>query len=356
MPLTKKCRHARAKVPCRCAWWGDTRIAGVRTWHNLGTDYQQARRRYGALQDAAAQGLVPARVEKGSPTGFATVGARWYAVSESRVRGSTIRAYRTLLDHAKRYFGDTEVATITAADLAEMAAALLATGLSVSYVKNIRGVALKVLGHAVDGAHIAAVPSMRRHRLVLDREPHFLTVPQLQAVLPHLPADWRNLAVFGYFSGLRPGEILALTREAFDGDICKVRHTLEHATNAIGPAKTRSGRRDVLLDEQALIAATRSAGWESGERLWPQTHRTLAKWWQRAVAKAGLPHCPPHALRHSNVALRIAAGQNIQYISEQLGHANAGFTLKVYGHLMPRAHDRNRLGETFTQLAEADAA
>jgi len=41
-----------------------------------------------------------------------------------------------------------------------------------------------------------------------------------------------------------------------------------------------------------------------------------------------------HDLRHTNVSLRIEQGQNIVYISRQIGHSSVKTSLDVYGHLM----------------------
>src|SRR5262245_34968209 len=43
-----------------------------------------------------------------------------------------------------------------------------------------------------------------------------------------------------------------------------------------------------------------------------------------------------HDLRHTYASQLIAAGKELHYIQEQLGHHKASFTLTVYGHLLPR--------------------
>jgi len=53
----------------------------------------------------------------------------------------------------------------------------------------------------------------------------------------------------------------------------------------------------------------------------------------RVLKAAGLPRIRFHDLRHSAAALRLAQGDNLKIIQELLGHASAGFTLQVYGHL-----------------------
>ncbi|MFG1875225.1 hypothetical protein ACGFIV_10340 [Sphaerisporangium sp. NPDC049003] len=38
----------------------------------------------------------------------------------------------------------------------------------------------------------------------------------------------------------------------------------------------------------------------------------------------------------------LAGGVSVKEFAEYLGHADLGFTLRVYAHLMPGSHDRAR--------------
>jgi integrase len=63
------------------------------------------------------------------------------------------------------------------------------------------------------------------------------------------------------------------------------------------------------------------------------------------VRAAGLAPLRPHDLRHTAVALWIAAGANPKEVSVRAGHTSVSFTLDRYGHLFP-GHDaelRDRL-------------
>lgn len=49
-----------------------------------------------------------------------------------------------------------------------------------------------------------------------------------------------------------------------------------------------------------------------------------------------------HALRHYFASVLLDAGENIKVLSSYLGHADPGFTLRIYTHLMPSTDGRAR--------------
>ena len=56
----------------------------------------------------------------------------------------------------------------------------------------------------------------------------------------------------------------------------------------------------------------------------------------RTIAKrAGLPLIRLHDLRHSYATAALADGVPIKVLSQRIGHADVGVTLKIYAHVMP---------------------
>jgi integrase len=49
-----------------------------------------------------------------------------------------------------------------------------------------------------------------------------------------------------------------------------------------------------------------------------------------------------HVLRHTYASVLLDAGESIEALSLYLGHADPGFTLRVYTHLLPSSEDRTR--------------
>ncbi len=63
-----------------------------------------------------------------------------------------------------------------------------------------------------------------------------------------------------------------------------------------------------------------------------------------------------HALRHFYASTLLDAGESIKALSEHLGHADPGFTLRTYTHLMPNSAERTRkaIDATFDRITPPD--
>jgi integrase len=62
--------------------------------------------------------------------------------------------------------------------------------------------------------------------------------------------------------------------------------------------------------------------------------------WRPLLRRAQIRYRKPHTLRHTYASMLIEAGEPLTYVQQQLGHYSPAFTLKVYGHLLPRGDRR----------------
>ena len=62
-------------------------------------------------------------------------------------------------------------------------------------------------------------------------------------------------------------------------------------------------------------------------------------------------HLRPHDLRHTAVALWIAAGAHPKEVAVRAGHSSVSFTLDRYGHVFPGSEDA--LNDSLDALAQS---
>lgn len=67
----------------------------------------------------------------------------------------------------------------------------------------------------------------------------------------------------------------------------------------------------------------------------PAHAESLYQLFDRQVRKHGLPPIRLHDLRNTHASRLVAAGVPIKVVSKRLGHANPGFTMATYQHVMP---------------------
>lgn len=61
----------------------------------------------------------------------------------------------------------------------------------------------------------------------------------------------------------------------------------------------------------------------------------FSQWFDRRLAKSGVPRIRLHDLRHTHATILLSANVPAKVVSERLGHANVAFTMSVYQHVLP---------------------
>jgi len=68
----------------------------------------------------------------------------------------------------------------------------------------------------------------------------------------------------------------------------------------------------------------------------PVAHNTVGGWWREAMCGAGIAGYRVHDLRHTYATVLIEAGADLRYVQQQMGHANLGITVDLYGRFARR--------------------
>jgi integrase len=275
----------------------------------------------------------------------------WRRTTASLRPNTEARDERLFRLHLLPRFGAMPLAGIGQREVRAWVADLTEKGLAPSTVQRAYQLLTKVMAAAVDAGMIPQSPCRRVPLPKIERqEMRFLSPAEIWKLADAIRPDYRALILLGAFGGLRIGEMAGLRRGRVDLERGTVQ-VIEVITEPkgrlhFGPPKTRAGRRMVGLPRFVVDAlAERMAAPGTAEDLvFAGPHGgalrvTLfrQRFWLPAVKAAGLDGLRIHDLRHTAVALWIAAGANPKEVAARAGHASVSFTLDRYGHLYPEA-------------------
>jgi integrase len=283
----------------------------------------------------------------------------WWATT-TNLRPTTRARDETLLRlYAVPRFGDKPLAAISQLEVRAWVAELSGRDLAPATVTKAYQLLGKVMAAAVDAGYLAQTPCRNIPLPPVEREEmRFLTPGEIVTLAETIRPAYRALVFVGAYGGLRIGELAGLRRGSVDllrGTVRVAEIVTEVAGHLyIGPPKTRASRRTVGLPRfvvrelEAHLAGERAvdehvfAAPEGGSlRIVGFRNRI----WRPATEAAGLAGLRIHDLRHTAVALWIAAGASPKEVAVRAGHTSVSFTLDRYGHLYPEAdvHLRDRL-------------
>lgn len=247
-----------------------------------------------------------------------------------------------------------KLAEIDHADVRAWVAELSAKNLSPATVVKAAQILGKIMTVAVRDGRLAASPcSGLRLPRVERREMRFLAPSEVAALGAAIDSRYKALVYLGAYGGLRIGELFGLRSTRVD----LLRARVEVAESVVevaghlhfGPPKTRAGRRIVPLPRVAISALDQHL------RTFPPQDGLvfsapaggpvrLASWrrrfWLPATNAAAVAPLRPHDLRHTAVALWIAAGATPNEIAARAGHSSVVTVLDRYGHLLPGSEER----------------
>jgi integrase len=165
---------------------------------------------------------------------------------------------------------------------------------------------------------------------------------------------FKALVLLAAYGGLRFGELAGLRRSKLDldrGRVLVVESLVEaNGQLSFGPPKSKRSRRSVPLPRRIAsevqvhldryVSADPDSLVFSGPKGGVLRRAGFRRsWWRPAIKAAGLPDLKFHELRHTFVALWVAAGADPKEVSVRAGHSSVAFTLDRYGHLYQDTED-----------------
>jgi integrase len=265
------------------------------------------------------------------------------------------RLETTMQKQVLPHFGSLPLNKITNAVVREWVSTLLSSGLSAATTRKAVFALRQCLAAAIADERLQFNPACAVP-LPTERQqaPSYLSQSDVERLVDEMPRQYRALVLVGAYAGLRWGEAAGLRRRDIDPLRSRIRVTSTavqlrgRVTLDNEPKTTRSKRsvpvaRSVMrrleqhlseFVDQTADALVFTAS--TGGPLFRSWGRTVLR---PAVLRAGLDDITFHGLRHSFVAIMVAAGCNVREVSEWAGHNSVAFTLARYGGLFEDSAD-----------------
>lgn len=267
---------------------------------------------------------------------------------DSRLRASTIQAREFKIKNLIiPHFGDKGVGEISALDVRRWQNELIERDLSQNYIRVTHGVLSAVFNHAIkfyglrtNPCTLAGLPVKPNEQA---KQMRFWTFEEYNRVISEVKDLKARTAIsLLYWSGMRKGELLALTWSALDLEnrACDISKSYQRIRGKAVITPTKTGeQREILLPVVCVDqlkeyrAATYSPDPEA--HVFPWEKRFIEQGIMDGASASGVKRIHVHGLRHSHASLLISQGSNIVLISKRLGHSKISTTLDTYSHFFP---------------------
>ncbi|MFO2552157.1 tyrosine-type recombinase/integrase [Legionella pneumophila serogroup 1] len=179
-----------------------------------------------------------------------------------------------------------------------------------------------------------------------DYKPDPFSIDEIKAILNESEGQVRLLFQFAFFTGLRVSELIGLRWEDIDwkNQIIHVEETIV-AKEAKGP-KTEAGIRDVMLLPPALDALEQQKQFTFAHKgrvfynpqtnkPWETSQQIRRTQWMHILKRAGIRYRNTYQTRHTYASMMLSQGENIMWVSKQLGHVDVEMVIKTYGRWIP---------------------
>ncbi len=173
---------------------------------------------------------------------------------------------------------------------------------------------------------------------------NFWTISEFQQFIKVVDNE-KTKTIFNllFYSGIREGELLALTLDDFDFSNNTVSINKNYArlngVDIIQEPKTPKSKRIVSLPKPIMkMVFNYSKNFISSERLFRVSKNFLLREMDRYSQLAQVKRIRIHDLRHSYASMLIELGTPPLEIQERLGHEDIQTTLNTYSHLYPNKH------------------
>ncbi|GAA4009348.1 site-specific integrase [Deinococcus rubellus] len=272
---------------------------------------------------------------------------RWLTYKARDLRLTTMTDYRT---HCQKFIvpklGSVRLDKLTAMHVEDLLVSMLDSGQSAARATRCLKIVKMALSQAVDWELVGRNVAERIKPPKVQRQEMKVWNPaEVQRFLTAAEGHrYHALFYLALVSGMRRGEMLGLRWS--DVDTARAQLTVARSVVYVAGGlhvsepKTAAGKRVITLSPDVLEVLTAHRltygvnelvfSSSKGNFLNPSN---VARKFEVLCQRASVPHIRFHDLRHTSASLLIRSNVSAKVVSDRLGHADSGFTLRTYVHV-----------------------
>lgn len=217
---------------------------------------------------------------------------------------------------------------------------------SQTYLKTVHNQLSSIFNHAVRFYDLRSNPACKAGNMGIEEKKEMLfwtkdEYQQFAEAMMDKPIYYYAFEML-YWTGMREGELLALTAADFDfeKETVRINKSFQRlkGEDVITSPKTQKSNRIVqmphFLCEEMKDFFNMYYGLKKNVRIFPFTKRALMHAMECGSKAAGVKKIRIHDLRHSHVSLLIEMGFTPLAIADRVGHESIDITYR-YAHLFP---------------------
>ena len=261
---------------------------------------------------------------------------------------SSVEHYSNSYNKVKLFFEDKDISRFKPIEIKEFQDGL-ARKYSRSLINNVRTLLreafdLAVLSELITVNPVVAVRAPKVLKARKKQKP--FTLDEIDLILENTQGYVRNFLGIAFFTGMRSGEILALTWDDIDFVTETISITKTVSRGTINSTKTTASERDIEMIPQArkFFEAQRLetglqnsyAFLQADMKSHHGTNVLFYKQFKSLIKRLGLTDRSMHNTRHTFASMMLNHGIEPLWVSATLGHKSLDITLGIYTHFMPR--------------------
>lgn len=267
----------------------------------------------------------------------------WY--QKRRKESSYLKTSSIIETHLIPKFGHKRLNSIRARDIMRFQSDLLEQ-YAVSHVKKIHQVLSAVYNFAIKQEYSKDNPARLAGNIDIEEKKHidYWTLDEFKTFIKYVDNQlYYVLFMTLYYSGMRKGELLALTWGDIDFDNNMININKTAYNRNVTTPKTSSSNRVIMMPNHVMLLLSQLKSEASpkmtyvvfGDFYEHISTTTLDRKYSEYVKLAKVKKIRIHDFRHSHASYLINNNTIPSVVAKRLGHKDVGTTLNTYSHLYP---------------------